>query len=64
MHSLRPQPHWWTILESFNVLKSRPVDLVEILPHTIRCTSHQVEFWALGVVLRELPSIGVTSGRQ
>jgi hypothetical protein len=52
------QPHWSIILEPFNVLKSRPVELVEILPHTIRCTSHQVEFWGLRVVLRELHSIG------
>ena len=39
-------------------LKSRSVDLAEILPHTIRCTSDQVQFAGLRVVVRELPSTG------
>jgi AraC-like DNA-binding protein len=39
-------------------LKPRPVDLAQILPHTIRCTSDQVQFGGLRVVVRDLPSTG------
>jgi AraC-like DNA-binding protein len=39
-------------------LEPRPIDLAEILPHTIRCTSDQVQFAGLRAVVRELPATG------
>ena len=40
------------------VLKPRPLDLAETLPHTIRETSDHVQFGGMRVLVRELPAMG------